>query len=266
LLASPCLAPEAPHELITVLKAPSAAAGLLAGLERARNDWVILVHQDVVLPPGWDRRIQRQLRQAGPRFGPIGVAGVYGVGPVRERPGQPLAAERIGRVVDRGRWLEEGPELPAPAATLDELLLIVPRDTPLRLDPALGFHLYGADLCLQARERGLAVVVLDALCQHHSRNLVLPESFCASAAVFARKWAQWLPVATPCAVFDREGCVYLLGNTSTEGLPLAHAVGRPLRGSVGDPHAFAAPRSLAGGELPSVGRSAWPGRSVRLKA
>jgi hypothetical protein len=40
------------------------------------------------------------------------------------------------------------------------------RDTPLRFDPALGFHLGGADIRLQARERGLAVVVLGALCHH----------------------------------------------------------------------------------------------------
>src|SRR5207248_4684461 len=140
----------------------------------------------------WDRQVVDQYRRAERRFGPIGVAGVYGVGPVRAAPGQPLAAERIGRVVDRGRMLEDGPELPAPAATLDELLLIVRRDTPLRFDPALGFHLYGADLCFQAGERGLAVVVLGALCHHNSRSVRLPESFLASAETFARKWAHRL--------------------------------------------------------------------------
>jgi hypothetical protein len=228
LLASPCLAPESPHELISVLKAPSAAAGLHAGLERARNDWVVLVHQDVFLPPGWDRRILSQLRQAERTFGPIGVAGVYGVSDVREAVGQPLAAERIGQVVDRGRLLQEGPELPARAATLDELLLIVRRVTPLRADPALGFHLYGADLCLQARERGLSVVVLDALCHHNSRSLALPESFFAGAEVFARKWAGRLPIATPCVVFDRAGRMYLLGNAPQDGPSIAAAKGRPL--------------------------------------
>ena len=123
-----------------------------------------MVHQDVYLPAGWDRRVMRQLREAERRFGPIGIAGVYGVGEVDEPADGPPRAERIGWVVDRGRLLREGPDLPARVATLDELLLILPRGTPLRADPALGFHLYGADLCLQARERGLAVVALgDAL-------------------------------------------------------------------------------------------------------
>jgi hypothetical protein len=88
------------------------------------------------------------------------VFGSYGSGSNRQEPR--LAAERIGWVVDRGRKLRDGPELPARVATLDELLLVVRGDTLLRFDPALGFHLYGADICLQARERGLAVVALGA--------------------------------------------------------------------------------------------------------
>ena len=113
------------------------------------------------LPAGWDQCIAEQLDEAERRFGPIGVAGVYGVGQVIA-PGQsvPLAAERTGWVVDRGRMLRDGQELPARVATLDELLLIVRRDAGLRFDPDLGFHLYGADICLQASEQGLAVVAL----------------------------------------------------------------------------------------------------------
>ena len=233
LLASPCLGPGSPHEVIAVRNAPSAAAGLSLGLARARHELVVCVHQDVVLPSGWDRLVVDQYRRAEQQCGSIGVAGVYGVGEVREAPGQPLAVARIGRVVDRGRWLDEGPELPARAATLDELLLVIRRDTPLRFDPALGFHLYGADLCLQAGERGLAVVVLGALCHHNSRSVRLPESFLASAETFARKWDHRLPIATPCAVFDRGGHVYLLGNAEPE-TSLAYAEGLPLhRGVIG---------------------------------
>ncbi|MFI5454313.1 MAG: methyltransferase domain-containing protein [Isosphaerales bacterium] len=227
LLASPCLEPGSPHEVILVKNCPSAAAGLNIGLERAKHEWIVCAHQDVYLPRGWDRRLARQLREAERRFGPIGVAGVYGVGAAEggQAPRcapepvpfcSPLAAERVGWVVDRGRLLRDGPELPARVATLDELLLVAPRDTPLRFDPALGFHLYGADICLQARERGLAVVALGALCLHNSRSVGLPESFFPSAAVFARKWRHRLPVATPCVVIDREGRVHVLGN-ATDG-------------------------------------------------
>lgn len=87
LLASPCLGPGSPHDVIAIGDAPSAAAGLNAGLERAEHELIVCVHQDVSLPNGWDRRVVEQFRRAEERFGPIGVAGIYGVGPVIERPG-----------------------------------------------------------------------------------------------------------------------------------------------------------------------------------
>jgi len=226
--------------LILVKNCPSAAGGLNLGIERAQHEWVVCVHQDVHLPEGWDRRLARQIYEAERQFGPIGVAGVYGVGlprgGLRQKGGQAprcatepvpdlprLAAKRVGWVVDRGRLLRDGPELPARAATLDELLLVVPRNTPLRFDPALGFHLYGADICLQAAERGLAVVALGAVCHHNSRSVGLPEAFFPSAEVFARKWTHRLPVATPCVVVDRQGRVLLLGNATDGPQSIAYA-------------------------------------------
>jgi hypothetical protein len=221
LLGSPCLRSASPHEVIALRNCPSAAAGLNVGLDRAKHEWVVCVHQDVHLPEGWDRLVMNQLRLAERRFGPIGVAGVYGVSEVIRPQSReiPLMADRIGWVVDRGRLLQDGPELPERVATLDELLLVLPRDTPLRFDPALGFHLYGADICLQARERGLAVVAIGALCRHNSRSVGLPEAFFASAEVFGRKWAHRLPVATPCVVIDRDRRVYLLGNAERGSPP-----------------------------------------------
>jgi hypothetical protein len=173
LLASPCLALDSANHVFAVRNCPSAADGLNIGITRSETDWVVCVHQDVWLPAGWDRCVAEQLDEAERRFGPIGVAGVYGVGEVfaPRDASQPMAAERIGWVNDRGGVLRDGPELPAPVATLDELLLIERRNTPLRFDPALGFHLYGADICLQAREQELAVVALGALCHHNSRSV-----------------------------------------------------------------------------------------------
>jgi hypothetical protein len=166
-------------------------------------------------------------RDSEGRFGPLGVAGVYGVGNVIQSQ-SPLAVERVGWVLDRGRLLHDGPELPARVATLNELLLVVRRGTPLRFDPALGFHLYGADICLQAHEQGLAVVALGALSYHNSRSVGLPAAFFASAEVFARKWRQRLPVATPCVVIDRGGDVHVLGNATAGPRSTAYAL--PCRG------------------------------------
>ena len=230
LLASPCLGPGTSHELIAMRDAPNAAAGLNFGLERARHEWVVCVHQDVYLPRGWDRRVVQQCRLAERRFGEIGVAGVYGVGEVilPPMPGAMPAVGRIGRVVDRNHALRDGPELPAAVATLDELLLMVPRGSPLRFDPELGFHLYGADLCLQARSRGFAAVALEAPCLHRSRNVAVPESFYPAARSFTRKWAGRLPVATPCVLFGGDGSLFLLDGAGPEGGSLARPLGPPL--------------------------------------
>jgi hypothetical protein len=84
------------------------------------------------------------------------------------------------------------------------LLLILPQGTPLRLDPSLGFHFYGADLCLQAVERGLATVAIKALCSHNSRGVELPPEFKASGRAFAEKGAAQLPLKTPCAGTGRD--------------------------------------------------------------
>ena len=179
LLASPCLEPGSPHETDPGQELPE------------RRGWV-------EYRPGPGQARVGRLRTPGclpaQRLGstagaaaPRGRAAALGRSGSRASMGSArlahrnhrdrlLAAERVGWVVDRGRLLREGPELPARVATLDELLLVVPRDTPLRFDPALGFHLYGADLCLQAAERGLAVVALGALCHHNSRSIGLPDA------------------------------------------------------------------------------------------
>ena len=199
LAASPCFHGTDPEELIVVRGAPSAAEGLAAGIGRARHDLVVLVHQDVYLPNGWVSRFLHQWDRAQAEFGEIGVAGVYGVSHTGDAPDGIL---RFGHVVDRQHLLWEGPELPARVEGLDEVVLAVSKQSGLRMDPALGFHLYGSDLAMQARQGGRAVVVLDAPCFHNSRTTNrFPTSFHQSAAIFRQKWADHLPLATPCALF-----------------------------------------------------------------
>jgi hypothetical protein len=226
-MASPCVAEAgSPHEVILVRGGPNVTAKLSRGLEQAKHDWVVCIHQDVWLPPSWDLQLAQQIEEAERLFGPVGVAGVYGVGDVVSSDDctHPLSVERIGWVIDRGRTLKDGPELPARIATIDELLLVVRRDTPLKFDPALRNHFYGVDLCLQAQEKGLATVALAALCKHNSRHVGLGEGFHESAAKFARKWSHRLPVATPCVIIDRGGSVHLLGNAAPGPRSIAYAL------------------------------------------
>jgi SAM-dependent methyltransferase len=199
LLASPCLRPGTPHEVILLRGCASAADGLNQGLGRARHRLVVCLHQDVYLPRGWPRRFLAQHRLAEQVLDRVGVAGVYGVSLTGGK------VVRAGHVVDRDRLLREPPALPAVVETLDELLLALPRGTPLRFDAQLGFHFYGADVALQARRLGLQAAVLDAVCLHNSRSVALPAEFAPSGGRFAAKWAARLPVATPCVLVEEGG-------------------------------------------------------------
>jgi SAM-dependent methyltransferase len=201
LFSSPCLRPGSPHEVLLFRGCRSAAEGLNRGLARATHAPVICLHQDVYLPEGWPERFWQQYREAERRFGRLGVVGIYGIA------GGNGPAQRVGRVVDRDRLLCEPPPLPARVDTLDELLLAVPRELQSSVDPQLGFHMYGADLCLAAQARGMANVAIDAVCLHNSRSAGLPASFAPSVAAFIAKWRHALPVATSCVKIDADGVV-----------------------------------------------------------
>jgi SAM-dependent methyltransferase len=197
LAASPCFRAGSPHELITVRGATSAADGLNGGIKRAKHDIVVLLHQDVYLPAGWPARFLEQWRLAERNAGPVGVVGVYGAS---HDPAAPGGVVEAGHVLDRHTLRPGSSKLPARVQGLDELLLAVPRTTPLRFDPSLGFHFYGTDLACQAREAGLTAVVLDAPCFHNSQVFAVPPAFHESLQVFRARWKGSLPIATPCAL------------------------------------------------------------------
>jgi hypothetical protein len=189
LARSPCLRGDSRHELLVFRGCANAAEGLNAGIEQAQHELVVLVHQDVYLPEGWPARMVAQWRLAESDGGPVGIAGVFGVLDRR------VPFDAIGRVVHRDRLLSHR-ALPADVDGLDELLMVVPSHTPLRVDADLGWHLYGTDLALQAQEKGLRVVVVDAPCHHNSLTGRVPWKYRESERVLARKWEELLPIHT----------------------------------------------------------------------
>ncbi len=196
LLTSPCLAKKR-YPLALFEHCTSAAEAFNAALKTAQSPWLVFVHQDVVLPEGWDRDFLTGIATAQRQFDRLAVVGVYGIG-VRPHP------VHLGHVLDRGHLLVGSAPLPALADTLDELCFAVRCDAGLALDAALGFDFYAADLALQARQRGFSVAVVEAYCEHHS---ALPRArfsesfidrFTASATIFQEKWRHRLPITTPC--------------------------------------------------------------------
>jgi SAM-dependent methyltransferase len=196
LLRSPCLDPGTPHEVILMRGQTSAADGFNAALEKARHNLVVFVQQGVYLPRGWDSRFLEQFGAAERRFGSVGVAGVFGY------TFGPDGRTDLGRVLDQQVLYDMPALLPAAADGLNETVLAVRRDTPLRFDPALGFHLYGADLCLSSRNLGLPIAVLDVPCLHNSLLGYLPPAFHSARERLLGKWPDVRPLYSSVGQLD----------------------------------------------------------------
>jgi hypothetical protein len=69
----------------------------------------------------------------------------------------------------------------------------------LRFDSGMpGFHLYGTDIIMEARRRGLGAFVIDAPVVHNSRAnpQVFDHAFFAAYRFMQRKWSDALPLPT----------------------------------------------------------------------
>lgn len=197
LLASPALADGSPHQLLTYREMTSAAEGLNRGLHEAEHDLVVFIQQDIYIPSWWPARLWHQWERASAAIAPS-LAGPFGVS-FREG-----GREHVGHVVDRDHLLRMPRALPARVDGLDELVLIVPHDTDLRVEPRVGWHLYGTDLALEVHQRGGWTAVLDLPCHHNSLFHTLDESYRHSEAMLATKWPAELPIVTNTSTIEED--------------------------------------------------------------
>ncbi len=158
-----------------------AYVGLRRLLDAARGRYVVLCHQDVrLLSDGAAELASRlaDLTDAAPDWGVAGNAGV--------RPDGSLAL----RITDpHGAGQSRGP-FPAQVLSLDENFIVVRREAGLRPSEMLsGFHLYGTDLCLQARMAGHSAWVIDFHLRHLSPGHV-DAGFLRQQEAFERQWGQ----------------------------------------------------------------------------
>ena len=197
------------HEVIPVTGAASAAEALTTGLSRSTTDngIVALLHQDIYLPAGWDDRLISGLRQAEDRFGAVGIAGVFGVAAKPEG-----GFERAGRLVDRFETLKPPLPLPAEAVSLDEIALVF-RSRSLAIEsmkPELGFHMFGSEAALIARDKGFAAIIVDAPLLHNTESgHRVPFELIYSAKLFAMTRTAHFPYATTCLAFSDTGKIGL---------------------------------------------------------
>jgi hypothetical protein len=178
----------------------SAATAYNAAINQAGRDVVVLIHQDVYLPTGWTAQLQRALvclNRTDPQWA---VAGVWGGRKHGKFTGH-LYCAGLQRVL--GRASEEIAEV----SSLDEVLLIVRKSSGVRFDERLaGFHLYGTDICLEAKARGLKSYAISAFCIHNTNGYgLLPLDFWKAYLFLRRKWNTELPIATSCTEITASG-------------------------------------------------------------
>ena len=189
LAASPCL-----RDGLVLLhcerQAPSAAVAYNRAIDACDTPYVACVHQDVYLPDGWMTRVLRSLAwlsDADPKWAVAGVIGVNAAGTL------------LGRCWSNGLGREiagTSQSLPAPIASLDEIVLIIRVESGIRFDESLpGFHLYGTDITQQALRTNRHAYVIDAPVIHNSLPITsLDESFRTCYRVMQQKWKPYLPL------------------------------------------------------------------------
>lgn len=177
-------------ELIAQRGWDGAAKAFNDAIDRAQNDLIVCLHQDVLLPDDWHERFVSAITQLEMQHGPIGVAGCAGI----TSDGKPA-----GHMYRHDREFHPPVALPAAAETLDEMLICFRKASGLRFDENVpSFFGYAADLCLEASKRGLKNYAIDAPCFHQakSRQGRLPESFFENWNYLCDKWKDYLPVQT----------------------------------------------------------------------
>jgi hypothetical protein len=186
IMASPGLQ-ELDVDIISVHGAKNAAEAFNLGIEETDCPWIIYCHQDVYFPEGSGREIEKHIATLS-KDTVLGFAGLSGrlnsddvenVGIVY--------SGRLGLLDFRGRRTD--------AISLDELAIVLNRDCKYKIDPKLGWHLWGTDLCLQAALDGCQARIERVLLTHRSShdyigNGGLPAEFEESKRVLISRYPQ----------------------------------------------------------------------------
>ena len=197
LLASACFQGTHCHQVILQKGFRSASSAYNGAIERADNDIVVFVHQDVLLPEPWLGQVNSAftaLTNDDPHWGVLGCWGVKDTG------------EGCGHVYSHGDGvIGRAFDTPVPVQTLDEVVLIIRKSSGLRFDVHLpDFHFYGTDICMRAASMRLRCYAISAFCIHNTAQYFLyPWKFYQCYWYVRKAWSQYLPIHTSCIRISR---------------------------------------------------------------
>lgn len=186
---------------VLCVQAKSAAEAYEIGSQQAKHPWRLMVHQDVYFPEGTGYAIAQQLgaiSATNSHAGPVGFAGLAMVADSDQ-------VRYAGLVVDRTHLFDHGAS--NCAISVDEFAVALHESSPLKIDPALGWHLWATDLCLQASklENKNQSKILEVPLFHNSVNdYALPEAFRHSAEYLLSKHSHLAEIKTLCGNLSRK--------------------------------------------------------------
>ncbi|MCA3404430.1 MAG: acyl esterase [Roseomonas sp.] len=181
--------------------------GIRRFLSLARGTYVIICHQDIRLLTDDVATLQERLAALDTQDPDWALAG---------NAGATEGGSLVARISDPHGDDQRRGSFPTRVLSLDENFLIIRRDALVSVSAGLrGFHLYGTDMCLQARCAGRSAWVIDfhlrhlsagrvdgsfhqaqqALEKHYDTALKLPgkiRTTCTKLSLGGSGWRRWL--------------------------------------------------------------------------
>lgn len=162
-------------EYITLYHNYSSSTSLNTGLELASNNIVMCCHQDIYFKDNWYTILKHHidtLNKDKQKWGVLGFAGAVFEGS--------LVGTHSGLSMNNIDIIK--------VQTLDGSILILQKKNNLKFDENLKFfHMYDADICLQALEKGLMNYCINVPINHIS-NRTTGGGFSESVEYIRKKW------------------------------------------------------------------------------
>lgn len=185
--------------IVSYRGAKNPAQAFEQGVAHVDADWVLFCHQDVYFPAGFGEQLNAILAGIPAEERARTLIGFIGLGALPKGQG----ASTCGFIIDRLHRAEHAES--TQAISLDEVAVLMSRDTIHRIDPAIGWHLWATDLCLQSicRHQVFPRIVRAPLFHNSRTGWTLPAGFADAAHRLAAKWGEGFgPIPTLCGVID----------------------------------------------------------------
>jgi hypothetical protein len=164
------------------------------GLDITKNRYIMYIHQDVYFLPGSGEQIVNLINSMDDTrivTGAVGMSINYYDDHIDEW-GFCEENNKIGVVFNEDEIVWDGIKQISVVHSLDEICLIVDKFSGIRFDNSMpGFHLYGLDICLQARSAGYEIAAGPINMKHYgkySSSIYRDHNFINKLVQLHKKW------------------------------------------------------------------------------